>query len=919
MSQARHRSEDDIEISRLVRTLRSADQRLEELTAGEVDSVSDSDGNAYLLSHAQREIRAKEAAYQTAILNALPAHVVLLDAHGVIVSVNEAWRQLAAVNSMQSPDFGLGINYLALCDGAWGPDAASAQTTAAGIRLVLQGESHRFAVEYACDTPGGTIWFLLIVTPLDGEARHGAVVMHVDITDRKRDQQSLLQFAAAMDAAVDAIYLTDRASMAFLYCNAAACRMQNKTRDEILASGPSAALGIPETELAHIYDELIAGAAVSDRVEVRRQRADQSVYWLEVRRQAQLLQGRWVIVSLIRDVTERKLAEQRIAQLKRVEAMLSGINSLIVRVRDRAELFKEACNIAVKAGGFAMAWIGILDRGLAEIVPVASVGVTELLLTCIEEGLSMKSATANRSATVKVVRHKAPLIINDLRTSLNPAAARIYMQAEIRSFAKLPLIVGDEAVGVLALYSKNADFFHADEMHLLTELAGDVAFAIDHIEKQERIEYLAFYDPLTGLANRALFLDRVSQLLRVAEIEDQGLALVLIDLERFKNINDSLGRPAGDELLRQVAERLTKHVGDVSRLARVGADHFAVVLPTVACDADQAAMVEATLQAFLKQAFHWKGASYRFSAKIGVAVFPEAGAGAETLFANAEAALKAAKTGVDSYLFYANAMRDSAVGRLSLESRLRQALEQQQFVLHYQPKLSLATGKVVGAEALIRWNDPNTGLVPPARFIPMLEETGMINEVGYWALQKAVEDYLCWQCAGLAPVRIAVNVSPLQLGNRGFVKEVERIIAVHPQAAAALELEITESLIMADVKHSVASLQQIRSMGLTVAIDDFGTGFSSLSYLAKLPINTLKIDRSFVTDLATKRESNILVAMIINLAHSLELEVVAEGVETDEQSNIVRSLGCDQVQGYLYGKPAPGAEFSAKFLKWKSS
>ena len=209
MSQARHRSEDDIEISRLVRTLRSADQRLEELTAGEVDSVSDSDGNAYLLSHAQREIRAKEAAYQTAIPNALPAHVVLLDADGVIVAVNEAWRQLAAVNSMQSPDFGLGINYLALCDGAWGPDAASAQTTAAGIRLVLQGESHRFAVEYACDTPGGTIWFLLIVTPLDGEARHGAVVMHVDITDRKRDQQSLLQFAAAMDAAVDAIYLTD--------------------------------------------------------------------------------------------------------------------------------------------------------------------------------------------------------------------------------------------------------------------------------------------------------------------------------------------------------------------------------------------------------------------------------------------------------------------------------------------------------------------------------------------------------------------------------------------------------------------------------------------------------------------------------------------------------------------------------------
>jgi diguanylate cyclase (GGDEF)-like protein len=844
---------------------------------------------------------------------------VLLDAQGIVISVNEAWRQLAEANRMQSADGGLGLNYLALCDGAWGPDSPSAHATATGIRSVLHGETKRFEVEYTCDSPEGTLWFLLIVTPLDEHAQCGAVVLHVDITDRKRDQQSLLQFAAAMDAAMDAIYLTDPADMTFLYCNAGACRMQRKTREEILAAGPAALLGIPEAELALSYDELIAGATAAEPIELLRHRADQSVYWLELRRQAQRLDGRWVIVSLIRDVTERKLADQRIAQLKRVEAMLSGINSLIVRVRDRAELFKEACNIAVRAGGFAMAWVGILDRGLSEIVPVASVGATELLLTCIEDGLSMKSATANRSATVNVVRHKAPLIVNDLRGRLNLATGRIFAQAGIRSFAKLPLIVGEEAVGVLALYSNHADFFHADEMHLLTELAGDVAFAIDYIEKQERIEYLAFYDPLTGLANRALFLDRVSQFLRGAVNEDQGLSLVLIDIERFRNINDSLGRPAGDELLRQVAARLTQRVGDVSRLARVGADHFALVLPGDACRTDQAELIEATLQAFLKPAFTWKGASYRFSAKTGVAVFPEAGTDAETLFANAEAALKAAKTGADAYLFYATTMRESAVGRLSLENRLRQALEQQQFVLHYQPKISLANGKLMGAEALIRWNDPNTGLVPPGRFIPMLEETGLINEVGYWALQKAVEDYLCWQCAGLWPVRIAVNVSPLQLGNRGFVKEVERIVDVHPQAASALELEITESLIMADVKHSVASLQKIRSMGLTVAIDDFGTGFSSLSYLAKLPINTLKIDRSFVTDLATKRESNILVAMIINLAHSLQLNVVAEGVETEQQANIVSSLGCDQVQGFLYGRPVPAAEFSTKFLKWKSS
>jgi diguanylate cyclase (GGDEF)-like protein len=635
---------------------------------------------------------------------------------------------------------------------------------------------------------------------------------------------------------------------------------------------------------------------------------------LEVRRQALLLDERWTIVSLVRDVSDRKLAEHRIAQLNRVQAMLSAINTLIVRVRDRAELFTEACRIAVEAGGFAMAWIGIVDRGLLEIVPVASVGATEALLSCIEEGLSLKGAAAARSPTVKVIRQKKSIVVNDAQSPDNTEFTRIYAHADIRSFAKLPLIVGEEAVGVLALYAREINFFHADEMTLLTELAGDVAFAVDHIEKQERLEYLSFYDPLTGLANRTLFLDRVTQFLRAAVNLDRKLALVIIDLERFKNINDSLGRPAGDELLRQVADWLTTSVGDSSRLARVGADHYAIVLPALAPDTDLAQLIETTLHAFLKYPFHWNGASYRLAAKTGVARFPDDGGSAETLFSNAEAALKKAKTGGDPYLFFAKSMTDTAAGRLGLENQLRHAIDEEQFVLHYQPKISLKSGMIAGAEALIRWNDPNTGLVPPGRFIPLLEETGLIYEVGRWALHKAIEDYLCWRRAGLLAVRIAVNVSPLQLGNRNFISEIEKVISSDAQAASGLELEITESLIMADVKHSVASLQKVRSMGVSIAIDDFGTGFSSLSYLAKLPINTLKIDRSFVAELASTPESNVLVAMIINLAHSLKLDVVAEGVETADQSTILREMGCDHGQGYLYSKPIPGEVFSARFL-----
>jgi len=908
------REEEPTEISVLIKTLRVADQRLEELTDGEVDTVADREGHSYLLSRAQNAVRYREAAHHTAILDALPAQIVLLDANGVIVSVNEAWRLRAASSVLKDSAYGIGLNYLAVCDGALGADAASAHAVATGIRSVLSGESNRFSVEYPCELPTGLAWFMLTVTPLDEQPRRGAAVMHMDITDEKQGEQSLRRFAAAMDATLDAIYLIDRDTMEFIHFNDAACRMQNKTREEVSVGGPTAALGIPLADLESDYDRLTAGAQIDNPIELLRHRADGSSYWLEVRSQARLVEGRCTVVSLVRDVSDRKFAEHRIAQLNRVQAMLSGINTLIVRARDRAELFKEACRIAVEAGGFAMAWIGILDRGLLAIVPVASVGATEALLSCLEEGLSLNGSTASRSPTVRVVRERKSIIVNGANSCEKLGVGQAYADAGIRSFAQFPLIVADEVVGVLALYAKDKNFFHSDEMRLLTELAGDVAFAIDHIEKQEKLEYLSFYDPLTGLANRTLFFDRVTQCLRTAEGRGQTLALVLIDLERFKNINDSLGRPAGDALLRQVAEWLVKSAGDSGRLSRVGADQFAVVLPAVSPRTDLAQLIETTLHAFLKHSFHWNGATYRLAAKTGVALYPDDGDTAEALFGNAEAALKKAKIGGDPYLFYAQTMTDTSAGRLSLENQLRQALEQQQFVLHYQPKISLTTGKITGAEALIRWNDPNTGLVPPGRFIPILEETGLINEVGRWALHKAVEDYLSWQHAGLSPVRIAVNVSPRQLGSRGFATEIEKLVSIDPLAASGLELEITESLIMADVKHSVASLQKFRAMGVTIAIDDFGTGFSSLNYLAKLPINTLKIDRSFIADLTSTPESNVLVAMIINLAHSLKLSVVAEGVETDCQSSILRSLHCDHVQGYLYCKPIPGTVFAKRFL-----
>jgi diguanylate cyclase (GGDEF)-like protein len=562
-----------------------------------------------------------------------------------------------------------------------------------------------------------------------------------------------------------------------------------------------------------------------------------------------------------------------------------------------------------------MAWIAIIDRNVMEMVPVASVGVNVELLAAIKDRLSLRGgAPLENHMAGRAIVDKKIVVSNDLQSNPEVGVGKNHAEYGIRSIAILPLIVSNEVVGVLALCACESEFFHEEEMKLVTELAGDIAFAIDHIEKAEKLTYFAYYDVLTGLANRTLFLERLRQHKRSAVSGGPKLVVALIDLERFKNINDSLGRPAGDALLRQVAEWLTRITGDASLLARTGADQFAVVLPDVKQKGDVARFLDNMMKALLQHPFCLNDAVLRIAAKVGIAIFPDDGADADTLFKNAEGALNKAKTSGDRYLFYKQKMTETVAGKVTLENQLHQALENKEFVLHFQPKVNFRSGKLTGAEALIQWNDPRTGLVPPGRFIPVLEETGLIHEVGRWALRQAIENYLGWRAAGLAAVRIAVNVSPLQLRHPGFIAEIRQAIGIDAHAAAGLELEITESLIMEDVKHSIASLQAIRAMGVTIAIDDFGTGFSSLSHLARLPVDTLKIDRSFVIDMTAGPQGLALVSTIITLAHSLKLKVVAEGVETEEQARLLRLLSCDEIQGFLFSKPVPAEIFETRFL-----
>jgi len=603
--------------------------------------------------------------------------------------------------------------------------------------------------------------------------------------------------------------------------------------------------------------------------------------------------------------------QQKFDKLARIRAVSSEINAAIVRIHDREALLRETCRIAVQHGKFELVWIGTVDAAKQQIQMVAWHGFSPE----VAHAVSWKSSNSAGGTLGEAIRSAKPTVRNDIETEMTAGGMRAEaLKRGYHSTVCLPLVMDNNVVVLISIFAAGKGFFDEGELKLLNEVAAHVSFALQAIEKQKKLEYLSYYDVLTGLANRALFLERVAQHMRSAAAGGHKLALFLLDLERFKNINDSLGWPAGDALLQQVAEWLTRNGGEASLLARVGADHFAAVLPQVRQDGDIAHLLEKWMEAFLDHPFRLNDAVFRIALKAGVALYPEDGTDAETLFRNAEAALKKAKASGERYLFHTQKMTESVAGKLTLENQLRQALDRNEFVLHYQPKVNLLSGKVTSAEALIRWNDPRAGLVPPGEFIPILEETGLIHEVGRWALKKALSDYLNWRAAGLPAVRIAVNVSPLQLRYRGFIAEIGEAIGIDAHAATGLELEITESLIMEDVKHSIASLKTLRALGVTIAIDDFGTGFSSLSYLAKLPVDTLKIDRSFVVEMTAGPDGLALVSAIINLAHSLQLKVVAEGVETEEQSRLLRLLNCDEMQGYLFSKPVPIEIFETKFL-----
>ena len=432
-------------------------------------------------------------------------------------------------------------------------------------------------------------------------------------------------------------------------------------------------------------------------------------------------------------------------------------------------------------------------------------------------------------------------------------------------------------------------------------------------QRTAQVDWLAYYDTVTQLPNRALFEDRLAQAVAIARAKDQSLGVLFISLDQFKKVNDSLGHGPGDSLLKEFAERLKSCISKSDTVARFGSDEFALLRTQINGTKDVIETI-GSLSQVLKFSFDLPGHELFATASVGVSLFPLDGDDPHTLLKNAGAALyKAKKSGGANYQFYTADMHDLATSRLALETNLRRAITNQEFLVHYQPRVAVDSLAITGVEALVRWQHPQLGLVPPSEFIPLAEDTGLIVPIGEWVLRTACLQGRRWRDEGFAPIQIAVNICGRQFHDQDLSETVIRILAETGLPPANLELELTESSVMQNADFASGVLHRLKSMGIKISIDDFGTGFSSLVSLKQLPIDTLKIDRTFVRDATSDSDDAALVMAIITLAHNLRLKVIAEGVETEDQLKFLQLLRCDEIQGFLFSKPLAADALASLF------
>jgi diguanylate cyclase (GGDEF)-like protein/PAS domain S-box-containing protein len=607
-----------------------------------------------------------------------------------------------------------------------------------------------------------------------------------------------------------------------------------------------------------------------------------------------------------RDFTERRRQEKHISRLTRVLKMLSGVNSAMVRIRNRSEILVEACRLATTAGGYASAMVALIEPGTHSARPAAWSGSIDNQSAQQLTFSIAETAKDDSSVIGRVLRTATPLICNDLNSLEMPLAARApLLDSGFRSVVAYPLIVDGTPVGALMLTSFDVGAVGDEESRMLRELVANLSFALQYLHKEDEVRFLSYFDPLTGLAKRGLFCERLVRALE-PRIGRRGTpAVAVLDIEHLSSLNDSFGRHAGDLLLQQVADRLKRHMDSTELLAHFGGGTFGLIMEADGDEDEAVHWLQEQVDEVFRAPFTVDGRDIPVDVKCGFARYPDNGHDANALVQNAEAALRSAKSTGEKYLPHRLELSSAVISRMTMEHRLRGAVERQEFELHYQPKIDIRTKQVRGLEALIRWRDPDAGLVMPGVFLPLLESSGLIVSLGDWILRQAASDLRRWQGAGITPGRIAVNISPVQLKRRTFADHLIDLVGEWRSDNVGIDIEITEGVLIDDVSSAVSQLRLLRRAGIRVAIDDFGTGYSSLSRLAELPVDMLKIDRSFVNVLTGSGTGRTVAQTIIALGKAFSMTTIAEGVETPEQLEMLANLGCDQSQGYLHSRPLP--------------
>ena len=844
------------------------------------DSIEDSELLLRALRELQRPVRTERVASERELLQALQGflpHLVLSDHSMPGFSGHEALR-IVQEKAPQLP--------FIFVSGTIGEEAAIEALQRGAVDYVLKDNLRR------------------LPTAIQNALRNAAEREELDRTERAL-RESEERFRAIVESTEDWIWeLTLEGHVT--YSNASVQRILGVTPEEL--------------DRLDVFDFILdadeARRYIAEHAAARRgwrnwplrvRHRDGAVFWLEGTAQPVFDEyGKMTgFRGITRDVTLRVQQEEKIRQLARMHAVLSALGTAILRSRDTDLLLDLACRLAVEQGQFQAAAI-LRPREGDGLATTHSAGDPAVIALLDSLGPACVDPPSRGRPASRAFAEGRTITITELAGSeLDPVLREGFGRLGVRALAALP--VGAPPWAALMLYSDEAQDFDREELALLERMADEIAYARDFIAKSDRLEFLAYKDPVTGLSNRAAFATAFDAALTRAP---QLLGALL--LTRFDQLVDARGRAFGDRLLAALGARLEDEFGK-ALLAHAGGPAFLFAEESGGGLTQALESTDRRLQQCAQEPLVIDGEQIHFGLRAGVALAPEHGEDFEAVERSATAALsEAARRGV-AVFDYSDELRKRAERRVMLERELRVALAEEQFVLFLQPKFDTRSRRLSGAEALLRWRHPEHGLVSPAEFVPLLEETGLIIPAGHWVMSTALGILDRWRQAGFGEHRIAVNVSARELREQGYVEACRALMEKH-HPEHGLDIEVTESLLIEDIRHNIHVLNQLRDMGCQIAIDDFGTGYSSLNYLSRLPADVLKIDQTFTRQIASSPDTLALVTNIIGLAHSLDLKVVAEGVEEEEQDKLLRLLRCDELQGYLLGRPVPLAEFEKLYL-----